>query len=144
MTVLDGKMGANKSFLYTVNPDEIFWIFAVERKEDQAFIGTVALVKSDSHGAVEPEDELVLNIKSDQCEIGYRLLERYWGRGFAKEIAHGLVQYTRSIGFKRLIACAADENQASLKILKSLDFQFDKRFIAKDLQIPEQKFVLTL
>jgi len=91
-----------------------------------------------------PEDKLVLNIKADQCEIGYRLLERYWGRGYAKEIAEGLVQYTKALGYTRLIACVADENTASLKILQSLNFQFKERFIAKDLQIPEQKFILVL
>lgn len=121
-----------------------FWIFAVERNVDQAFVGTVALVKSDAHGTTEPQDHTVLNIKSDQCEIGYRLLERYWGRGYAKEIALGLISHARTLGFRRLIACVADENSASLKIIRSLNFQFNRRFIAKDLLIPEQEFVLTL
>ncbi len=124
--------------------DNDFWIYAVERKADKAFVGTIALVKSDTHGMVQPKDHLVLNIKSDQCEIGYRLLEKYWGLGYAKEIARGLVQYAQELGFKRLIACVADENVASLKIIQSLNFQFKERFIAEDLNIPEQKFILRL
>ncbi len=144
MSVKEDVMELKKLIASYDNDDNDFWIFAVERKEDETFVGTVALVKSDTHGNTMPEDVLVLNIKSDQCEIGYRLLERYWGRGYAKEIAKGLVKYAKTLGFKRLIACVADENTASLKILESLNFQFEKRFIAKDLQIPEQKFILEL
>jgi RimJ/RimL family protein N-acetyltransferase len=124
--------------------DNDFWIFAVERKKDRSFIGTVAFVKSEDHGEVRDKDNLILNIKEDECEIGYRLLEKYWGNGYAREIVDGLVEYAREIGFKRLIACAANENIASLKILKQLGFQFVNNFISEDLKIPEQKFELYL
>ena len=102
-------------------PDNDFWIYAVQRKSDEAFIGTVALVKSDAHGDVTNKDRLVLNIKEYECEIGYRLLEKYWGKGYASEIAKGLVSYAKELGFKRLIGCVAHENSASEKILKKLD-----------------------
>lgn len=124
--------------------DNDFWVFAVELKEDKIFIGTVALVKSEDYGDVTPNDILILNIKADECEIGYRLLEKYWGNGYASEIAKGLIEYTRKIGFKRLIGCVADENLASVKILKQLGFQFVKSFAAADLKVPEKKFELYL
>ena len=44
------------------DPENDFWIYAVERKEDSNFVGTVALVKDDQ----------------DDDEIGYRFLEKYW------------------------------------------------------------------
>ncbi len=54
-------------------PDNDFWIWAIIRKTDNAFIGTCALIKSDPQNEHDlPEDE-----------IGYRFLERYWGNGYA-------------------------------------------------------------
>ena len=121
-----------------------FWIFAVERKSDAAFIGTVALVKTALHGESSADDRLVLNIKENECEIGYRLLEKYWGRGYASEIAKGLINYARKLGFKRLTGCVAHENIASEKILKKLGFQHIEDFVSDNLKIPEQKLILNL
>ncbi len=144
MTYEEDKAELEKLIVSYDKPDNDFWIFAVERKADSAFVGTVALVKSETHGSIVDTDSLVLNIKNNECEIGYRILEKYWGNGYAKEIAAGLINYTKEVGFKRLIACVADENIASGKILKYLGFQYVKSFIAEDLKIPEQKFELYL
>lgn len=125
-------------------PDNDFWIFAAERRVDKTFVGTVALVKSEAHGEATSTDTLVLNIKEDQCEIGYRLRECFWGKGYALEIARGLVTYAKNMGFRRLIACVADANVASYKILKALDFQYIEHFTSRELQIIEQKLALDL
>ncbi|MDJ0644410.1 MAG: GNAT family N-acetyltransferase [Flavobacteriaceae bacterium] len=144
MTYEEDKIELEKLMRSYENPENDFWIFAVERKTDAAFIGTVALVKSAGHGVITDEDHLVLNIKEDECEIGYRLLEKYWGKGYASEIAKGLIAHTRKLGFKRLIGCVAPENKASAKILNHLGFQFVEDFVSDDLKIPEQKFELYL
>lgn len=130
-----------KSYDLTTND---FWIFAIQSKQENVFLGTVALVKSDAHGEITEEDKLVINIKDDQCEIGYRLLEKYWGNGYAYEIAEGLISYCRLIGFKRLIGCVAYDNIASVKILEKLGFKFVKNFVDENLKIPEKKLELYL
>ena len=62
-----------------------FWIYAIERKQDSAFLGTIALVKDG---------------KDD--EIGYRFLERYWGKGYSFEVCKRLVVYARQLHLKKL------------------------------------------
>ena len=108
-----------------VNND--FWIYAIVRKFDDAFIGTCAIVKN------ENDDE-----------IGYRFLQEYWDNGYGTEVCKGIIDYCRKNNFKKLIAYAVDENIASHKILQKLKFKFVKKQIAEDLQMQETKYELYL
>lgn len=105
-----------------------FMIYAVERKKDNFFVGTVALVKD----------------KSNDDEIGYRFLEKYWGNGYGFEIAEGLVAYCKKIGIPKLVAFVVNDNEASRKIIKKLGFKFVGESICDNLKLPECKFVLDL
>lgn len=104
-----------------------FWIYAVVRKSDDIFIGTLALVKD--------------NIDN---EIGYRLIEKYWGLGFGYELCKGTLKYCKQIGIKKLVAYCVDENIASAKILKKLGFAIVKHFISDDINLPETKYEIKL
>jgi RimJ/RimL family protein N-acetyltransferase len=104
-----------------------FWIYAIERKLDTAFVGTLALVK----------DHL-------DDEIGYRFLEKYWGNGFGFEVCEATIKFCKQQGLKKIIAYCVDENIASLKILEKLDFKIVKRFINEDLKLPETKYEIKL
>lgn len=55
--------------------------------------------------------------------IGYLLGETYWGKGYATEILKGLIDFIEREGqVARLIAGVANDNLASIKLLKKLDF----------------------
>jgi RimJ/RimL family protein N-acetyltransferase len=108
--------------------DNDFWIYAIERKEDAVFVGTIAFVKD------ENMDD----------EIGYRFLEKYWSKGYGTEIVDGMINYCKKVGFIKLIACVANDNVASINIIKNVGFKFVKDFVSDDLNIPEQKFELIL
>ena len=108
-------------------PNNDFWIYAIERKNDAVFIGTVALVKNDGND-----------------EIGYRFLEQYWGRGYATEICGGLIKYCKLIKIKKIVGSVVDKNIASAKILERFHFKVVKRFISEDIQLPETKYELYL
>ncbi|CAM1363193.1 Protein N-acetyltransferase, RimJ/RimL family [Tenacibaculum sediminilitoris] len=110
------------------NKENDFWIYAIERKSNNEFVGTVALVKDE-----EGNDE-----------IGYRFIERYWGNGFATELCEKLIQYCKSIGMKKLIGCVVDENVASAKILERFNFVAIEKFISDDIGLPETKYELIL
>lgn len=110
------------------NKKNDFWIYAIERKSDNEFVGTVALVKDE-----EGNDE-----------IGYRFIERYWGNGFATELCEGLIHYCKSVGMKKLIGCVVDENIASAKILERFNFVAIEKFISDDIGLPETKYELIL
>jgi ribosomal-protein-alanine N-acetyltransferase len=104
-----------------------FWIYAIEKKSDSKFIGTLALVK---------------DVIDD--EIGYRLLEKYWNHGYAFEICEATVVYCKKIGINKLVGYVADENVASVKILERLNFKVVKKMISEDIQLPETKYQLEL
>ena len=102
-----------------------FWIYAVERKSDTKFLGTLALVKD--------------NIDD---EIGYRFLEEYWGCGYGFELCEGVIKYCKQIGLNKIIAYCVDENIASAKILAKLNFKIVDQFISDDIKLPETKYKL--
>ena len=108
-------------------PKNDFWIYAIERKTDKSFIGTVALVKD--------------NIDD---EIGYRFLEKFWKLGYGSEVCVGLISYCKKIGLEKIIGYVIDENIASAKILEKNNFKIVKKFINDDIKLPETKFVLYL
>ena len=105
-----------------------FWIYAIERKSDFAFVGTLAFVK-DKH-----EDD----------EIGFRFLEKYWGLGFGSEVGKGLITYSKSVGIPKLIGYVFDANIASARILQKLNFVATEKGIEPETQLPETKYELTL
>ncbi|MFD2567952.1 GNAT family N-acetyltransferase [Pseudotenacibaculum haliotis] len=108
--------------------DNEFWIYAIERKSDNAFIGTCALVKDDNR----------------DDEIGYRFLQKYWGMGYGYEVCEGLIGYCKSISMPKLIGFVADENIASAKILQKCNFKEVGKHIDPQLNIPETKYELVL
>ncbi|MFK8061475.1 MAG: GNAT family N-acetyltransferase [Polaribacter sp.] len=108
-------------------PNNDFWIYAIERKSDQKFIGTVALVKD-----------------GFDDEIGYRFLEKFWNLGYGSEICEGLITYCKNLGMKKIIGYVVDKNIASAKILENYHFKFVKNFISDDLKLPETKYELKL
>ncbi len=113
-------------FKYEI-PKNDFWIYAIERKSNKSFIGTLALVK-------DGVDD----------EIGYRFLEKYWGNGYATEICEGLISYCKEIGIPKLIGYVINKNRASEKILKRFNFKSVKHLISEDIQLPETKYELIL
>ena len=104
-----------------------FWIYAIERKADACFVGTVALVKD-----------------NDDDEIGYRFLECYWGSGYATEICGALIAYCKSIGIEKLIGYVIAENSASVKILDGYNFKVIENDVHKERQFEEIKYQLYL
>ena len=59
--------------LYT-EPDNNFWVWAVIEKQQGQFVGTCAIVGKDH-------------------ELGYRLLEKHWRKGYGREISDALVEH---------------------------------------------------
>lgn len=84
-------------------------IYSVIHKDSNDFLGTVAL----------------LPFKDKTWEIGYRFLERYWGKGYASELVPALIQYGLSQPQIDKIYAEADvKNTASIKILeRNMEFQ---------------------
>lgn len=108
--------------------DNDFWIWAVERKEDNVFLGIIALIKDD-----EQNDE-----------IGYRFLEKFWNNGYAFESMMELIDYCKQKGLKELVADIVIQNMASEYIIRKAGFKFVKEYICNDLKLPSKIYKLVL
>lgn len=70
-----------------------------------------------------------MNGQHNFYELGYRLLPKYWGKGFATEVANASIKY----GFEELkldtiYAIADVENHASRNVLEKVGFKFIEIF----------------
>ncbi len=108
--------------------DNDFWIYAIERKSDHKFIGTVGFCKDD-----QGDDE-----------IGYRCLETYWGLGYGYDLCKASVVYCKSIDMQKLIGYVINLNVASAKILKKCSFEYVSDGIDPVSKLPEKKYQLIL
>ena len=89
-----------------------FGLWAAIEKEQKKFIGWFCLKHLD---------------KTDEIEVGYRLIREFWGKGFASEGAEALVKH----GFYKLklteiVGVADPDNRASIKVLEKAGLKFKK------------------
>jgi len=92
--------------------NEGFGLWAVIEKNNKKFIGWFCLKHLD---------------KTDEIEVGYRLIREFWGKGFASEGTKALIEYGFQIfKLKRIVAVADPENKASLRVLEKAGLEFEK------------------
>jgi len=109
-------------------PNNDFWVWAVIRKEDNTFLGTIALIKDDD----------------GNDETGFRYLEKYWNNGYGFEALIGIINYARQLGIKTLVADVYAKNIGSEHILKKADFKFVKEYICKERNLIDRLYKLEL
>jgi [ribosomal protein S5]-alanine N-acetyltransferase len=89
-----------------------FGLWAVVLKETGEPIGMCGLIKRDT---------------LEDVDIGYALLEKTWGKGYAHEAAAAVINYGRTvIGLKRIVAITAPDNVDSIRVLEKIGLRFDK------------------
>ena len=85
-------------------------IWAAQAKTSGDFIGWVALKDLD---------------KTEDIEIGYRLLKEHWGKGYATEASIALVEYAFNVlKLSKIFAVALPENKASRNVLKKAGLKY--------------------
>lgn len=85
-------------------------VYAVELKENKKVIGGCGF------NTTEEEDII---------ELIYHFSKEYWGNGYALEAGKLALLCMRTNGrFRKVIASISPENQASLNVLKKLEFNF--------------------
>ncbi len=62
-----------------------------------------------------------------ETDLGYRLMRKYWGKGYATEasLAH-LEHALHTMGLKRVIARAMQNNHASIRVMEKCGFTFER------------------
>jgi ribosomal-protein-alanine N-acetyltransferase len=62
-----------------------------------------------------------LKRRPDEVDLGYRLFRRSWGRGIATETGRACLAFGfQDLGLERIVAEAAVENAASVRVLEKL------------------------
>ena len=93
--------------------------FALERREDGAFVGRTGLLAWDTrtwtHSSLAEAGEHA------QPELGWALVQAHWGHGYATEAARAVRDWTREErGIGRLISLIAPTNMASQRVAERL------------------------
>ena len=66
-------------------------------------------------------DVLMLHEKGGICEIGYFILPKYWGNGYAVEMGNGIIKYLfDNYNVHKITASCHTDNKASEGIMKKL------------------------
>lgn len=94
--------------------------FAIISKETNEFIGWAGL---------KFNTELV-NSKTNFYDIGYRLDEKFWGKGFASEASFAWLYYAfDTLKIKTLEAAAHADNASSNRILQKIGMQMTEHYL---------------
>jgi len=110
----ENKADLQKVINHYTELDNQFWVWGIERKNDQALVGTCALI-GDGKGTYE---------------IGFRFLEKYWGQGYGTEICNDLIDYAFcQEEVKNIIAYVDIRNTGSVKILNQSNLAFVEEVI---------------
>lgn len=101
-----------------------FGLYKISLKATGEAIGMAGLIKRDSLPDVD---------------IGYAILERFWGQGFAYEAASAIMQEGRTVyGLARIVGIVKPGNTGSIRVLEKLGLRFEK-LIGVDPAKPDTK-----
>jgi RimJ/RimL family protein N-acetyltransferase len=93
---------------------------APDREEDGEFVGLMMLPPA--HGTDQPGDPAV-------CDLGYRLVRRFWRQGLASEAARALLGHAfDTIGQHRVIAQTMTVNVGSRGVMRSVGMRFVRTY----------------
>jgi ribosomal-protein-alanine N-acetyltransferase len=94
--------------------------FAMISKETNEFVGWAGIKYNTE----------VLNNKINFYDIGYRLDEKFWGKGYASEATLAWLKYAfETMNIKTMEAAAHIDNIASNKILQNIGMQRTEQYI---------------
>jgi RimJ/RimL family protein N-acetyltransferase len=99
-----------------------FGLYLAELKQTQISIGICGLLKRES---------------LEDVDVGFAFLPQFWGQGYAFESAAAVLKYGRdALGLDRIVAITSPDNQASIRVLNKLGFNF-QRMIRLSQNAPE-------
>ena len=102
-----------------------FGLYKMKLKEDKFRIGLCGLIKRES---------------LEDVDIGFALLEKYEGNGYAYEAASAVMNYAETkLHLKRIVAVTTNYYKRSQKPLEKLNMKYDKNII---IEGDEEKLML--
>lgn len=91
-----------------------FGRFAVVLKETNQFIGFAGLKFLED---------------MNEVDLGYRFIQKYWGKGYASEASKACIDYGfNQLNLNEIIALVLPENIGSINVLDKLGFNYEKDY----------------
>lgn len=110
---------ALKVEVFNQSYDNKLGLFAAVEKKSNSFIGWFILRPNRA------------NLKDLQnLEIGYRLMKKFWGKGYGTEVSLALMEKAKiDFKVKRVYADALIGNTSSIGIMKKIGLQLEKEYV---------------
>lgn len=103
--------------------------FAAIEKSSGDFIGWTGL-------KFNTGDNEALGEKRDFYDIGYRFIQRYWGKGYATESSLKMLDFGfKELNLKTIVGAAETGNIASNQVLKKIGLKFKETFPFEDVKV---------
>lgn len=98
-----------------------FWMAHLSDREDEGeFVGLMMLPSA--HGPDQPDDPTV-------CDLGYRLVRRYWRQGLASEASRALLRHAfDTVGQSRVIAQTMAANTGSIGVMRAIGMRYVRTY----------------
>ncbi len=81
----------------------------------------------------------------DIPDLGYAFINSSWGNGYATEAGRAVLNYTqKELGLSRIAAITHPDNEASIKVLTKLGFQFKEIVNLSGFDTPNKLFEIDL
>jgi len=108
-------------------------LFSVLRKADERFVGRIGYLLWDTERWVNAVRE---ELEGDlELEIGWTVLTRFWGRGYATEAAIACRDHAfGELGRDRVISLIAPENVASIRVAEKIGESYER-----DVELPRMR-----
>lgn len=75
--------------------------------------------------------------EASEAELGYRLMQRAWGKGLATEGATALVEKGfRELGVSKIVAMTMSVNERSRRVMEKVGLVFEKEFVYPGAPFP--------
>ena len=101
-----------------------FGIYAVVHKETNQYVGRAGLI------------HLAFDESQSDIEVCYALHKKFWGKGYATEIAKALVQYGfQDLKLDKLVAVTYPENLPSRHVLEKIGMRYIKQTAYRNIQV---------
>lgn len=92
-----------------------FCFWALEAKENSAFVGSVGLLRVGYKAHFTPA-----------VEVGWRVSRAFWGRGYAPEAAAASIRFGfEALRLPEIVANAAPQNASSRRVMEKLGMSHD-------------------
>ncbi len=93
-----------------------YTLYAVELKSTAEFIGFVGLLKPSFEAHFTPN-----------TEIGWRLSAKHWGKGYAPEAAHAVLDYAFNVlKFPEVVSFTSMTNTNSIRVMEKIGLKHDE------------------